>query len=155
MEEHIVKPIISSIPPVQKEERKEEVSVVQDKGASETKEAPNEEKKSVWDSNRPLQDPYLIDDPIFFKVSDYFGLNARAADFNKNKILDIVEWGRSGSPTKDDGDVLMRIKDLEKTLNILPGMAEQRHTILHRYIILVKQKQHIEKEMGVWENYGN
>ena len=134
MEEHIVKPIVN--PNLPQQTTKTEDSVPQPSQEVQKTEKKPEEEKSRWDTKLPPSDPYFMDDPLFYKVSDYFGLNARSADFNKNKIIEIVSWGRNESPTKDDGDVLLRIKDLERKLSILPGMAEQRHTIMHRYIVL-------------------
>ncbi len=154
--EHIVKPLVNTIQISQDSSKKEQPILEVSQETEKIEDIPQEEKKeSRWDAKKPLSDPYSMDDPLFYKVADYFGLNARSADFNKNKIIEIMNWGKDESLLRNDGDILLRIKELEQKLNILPGMAEQRHTILYRYIVLSKQKINIEKEMGVWENHGN
>lgn len=110
-----------------------------------------EEKQSRWDTRASTGDvPYYQSDPLYYKVADYFGLDSRETDLNRNKIIEIMNWGRNESATKDDGDVMTRIKDLEKKTGTLPGMVEKRHVILYRYILLSNQKTNIEKEMKMW-----
>ena len=156
MEEHVVKPIFSKeqtsskvISDTNQEipEQQVESNIPTDQNSPQQ----NENKKSIWDSEIPISDPYYKTDPLFFKVADYLGMNERLADLNKNKIVDIINWGRNDSPTKDDADVLLRIKDVEKKVGQSPGFSERRYAILHRYISLSKQKTGIEKEMSVWE----
>lgn len=163
MEEHVAKPIVNTtqpikqvVPPIQDvpQEKKQESQEEPKKEFVEKKVLP-EEKRSRWDVNLSPDDRDYNADPLFYKLADYFGLNPRETDFNKNKLIEIMNWGRTESLTGDDGDILSKIKDLEGEMNILPGMAESRHVLLFRYIVLSKQKQKIEKEMKVWGNYGN
>jgi len=150
MDEHIVKPIVNTNQPLPT--KTEDLVPGQTQEVLKTEEAPQEEKKeSRWETKLSPSDPYFMDDPLFYKVADYLGMNSRSMDFNKNKIIEIMNWGRNESPTKDDGDVLLRIKDLESKTGQSPGMSERRYAILYRYIILSKQKSNIEKEMKVWE----
>lgn len=160
MDEHIVKPIVNTTQPIQqvdlpsqnvpvgnKQELKEEP-----KKESIEKQVLPEEKRSRWDVNLSPDDLDYNANPLFYKLADYFGLNTRETDLNKNKLIEIMSWGRGESLTGDDGDILSKIKDLESKMGILPGMAESRHVLLFRYIILSKQKTKIEKEMKVWES---
>lgn len=129
--------------------KQNEESTVEDKTEEEI---PKEKEESRWNSKPLSSDPLFSTDPLFYKVADYFGMDPRSTDINRNKIIEILNWGKEDSPTKDDGDVLLRIKDLEKKLNVLPGMAQSRHAILYRYIVLSRQKSNVEKEMKAWEN---
>ena len=154
MEEHVVKPIFSQEQPQKTSNPIEEPSIKKEEEIIKEKEGledHREDKKSPWDREMPISDPYFKSDPLFFKVADYLGMNERIADLNKNKIIDIINWGRNESPTKDDVDVLLRIKDVETRIGKSPGFSERRYAILHRYIFLQKQKSNVEKEMSVWE----
>ena len=154
MEEHIVKPIVSTIQPTVQQVQQDTSQSVPTEDKQEKPDVQGE-KENKWDTILPLDDIYYKLQPLFYKVADYFGLNSRETDLNRNKVIEIMNWGRSESPTKDDADALLRIKDLERKIGVLPGMAEKRHVILYRYIVLASQKSGIKKEMKVWGNYGN
>lgn len=159
MEEHVAKPIVNMMQPIQQVDSSSQ-NISQEKKQESQEESVekqifSEEKRSRWDINLSSDDHDYNADPLFYKLADYFGLNPRETDLHRNKLIEIMNWGRNNSITKDDADVLLSIRDLEKKMNILPGMAENRHTLLFRYIVLSKQKEKIEKEMKVWEGHGN
>ena len=101
-------------------------------------------------------DPTLLylADPVFHKLVDYFGLDTREADREKNKLSAIIDWARKNAKSQSAADILSLIKNLDRIID--PGFSERRYAAFYRYIMLAGQKKMIDKEMKIWEkeNHG-
>lgn len=89
-------------------------------------------------------------DKLFYEVANYFGLKEQEYDGAVNKLGDIVEFVIRDIESNDVEKVLMRIKEIERSIGN-PGWEERRYANFHKYIRLADKKNTIEKMMKVYE----
>lgn len=119
-------------------------TVVEPEKIEETK-APEEEVKGI----DPLNEPYMTN-PFFYEVANYFGIEQGDYDATKEKLAAIVEWAYNEVGTKNTGDLLLKIREMEDSIQP-PEWGEKRYANVYKYVRLASQKQSVEKAMKALE----
>ena len=117
---------------------------VEIKDSPEIKENPD---SKVADPN--LDDHYLIN-PFFYEVANHFGVEQKDFDVAAPKLSAIVDWITSEIDSKDPGDILLKISEIENKIQ-KPMWDEKRYTNLYRYIRLANQATSVGKAMKALE----
>lgn len=94
----------------------------------------------------PLTSGYYLTNPFFYDIANYFGIEPGDFDVAKDKLSIITDWAVAETKSKDPGDVLLKLRELERNLTN-PQWGEKRYTNVYRYVRLAVQKQSVEKAM--------
>jgi hypothetical protein len=94
-------------------------------------------------------DPYYLD-PLFYEVANFFGLEQGDYDGAKDKLSDIVEYVIRDIKSNQPDKVLLRLRDLERTLQ-RASWDEKRYTNVHKYVRLAQKQSTITQAMKAFE----
>jgi hypothetical protein len=99
-------------------------------------------------------DDYYTINPFFYEVASYFGVEQKDFDIAAPKLSVIVDWIVNQFSTKDPGEILLKLSELENSLQ-KPMWDEKRYTNLYKYVRLSNQRSSIEKAMKAFERKNN
>jgi len=95
--------------------------------------------------------------PYWLKTAEYFNIKEKEFNIAQSKIGEILDWAANKGKTRKIGEILGIIGSTLKKLQS-PGLSDRSYAVLHRYIVLSKEKEtaspetkkEIEKEISAY-----
>lgn len=95
--------------------------------------------------------------PYWLKTAEYFNIKEKEFNIAQSKISAILDWAANKGKTRKIGEILGIIGSTLKKLQS-PGLSDRSYAVLHRYIVLSKEKEtaspevkkEIEKEISAY-----
>jgi hypothetical protein len=126
----------------------EETKITEEVKAPEEAKTP-EVEESKTDSSDILDEPYITN-PFFYELTNYFGIEQGDFEETKNKLSVIADWAYKEAESKEPGDILLKLRELENSIQPAEW-GEKRYNNVYRYLRLAMQKQSLEKSMKAFE----
>jgi len=93
----------------------------------------------------PLDNIDLISEPRLYEVAEYFGVTTYEGRMeNKKSLIEILNWGRKAAQSENIRDILLSIKQAERTL-VRDGL-EPRIGHFRKFVRVESMEEDLKKE---------